>query len=311
MQDDLRQRLSNLLLEHGDTISADTVAIFPYSGPEFMDTAYCSRLGRLLVQLLAFAVRDGRLDPRGGFLADLNIVVTERPLSIQQLFTFAYLTERTALDELALDEEVGATSEPWLVAQLVHARRSTCWPLTSSARSEPTEASITDRLTTRTRGRCSAVLDRKSSGRAGWSPDPLILSTSTTLNDQPAARGMASETGFSSASAFHPHHFRQHDWVARHWRIRSGLRHARPQENAAGPARQPAAPTTSAAGSPISHCDATSVTVTISAPSSTCRSLSARHDPDGNGRRRGLPRRAEHRGLKTASRLDERPRLNT
>jgi len=121
MQDDLRQRLAALLIEHTDTISADAVAIFPYSGPELMDQpAYCSRLGRLLVQLLSFAIRDGRLDARVGFVSDLYRVAMECPLSLQQLFIFAYLTERTALDELALNEDIGATSEPWpLVAQLV------------------------------------------------------------------------------------------------------------------------------------------------------------------------------------------------
>ena len=65
-------------------------------------------------------MRDGRLDARGGFVADLHRVVLERALSMERLFTFAYLTERTALDELALDDALGATSEPWpLVAQLV------------------------------------------------------------------------------------------------------------------------------------------------------------------------------------------------
>ena len=221
MQDDLRQRLSNLLLEHGDTISADTVAIFPYSGPEFMDTAYCSRLGRLLVQLLAFAVRDGRLDPRGGFLADLNIVVTERPLSIQQLFTFAYLTERTALDELALDEEVGATSEPWpLVAQLV--RRASFDMLAAyveRTQPEPTEAAITDRLTTLyTRPMLEAVLAKEieRASRFGH-PISLILfdvDNLSTINQQ-HGYGVGDRI-LERLGILIRTYFRQHDWVARH-----------------------------------------------------------------------------------------------
>ena len=39
-------------------------------------------------------------------------LMIERGLSMERLFTFTYLTERTALDELALDDGIGATSEP-------------------------------------------------------------------------------------------------------------------------------------------------------------------------------------------------------
>ena len=110
-QDDLRQKLVAVLLERSDTVTSDAVAIFPFSGEEVPPPEYCSRVGKLLVELLAFAVRDGRIDPRGGFIADLHRIVLEGGLSIERLFTFAYLTERAALDELALDEAIGATSE--------------------------------------------------------------------------------------------------------------------------------------------------------------------------------------------------------
>ena len=66
-------------------ITAETVAIFPYSGAETLDGDYCRRLGHLLAQLLAFAVRDGRLDPRGEFVADLHRVVVERALPMERL----------------------------------------------------------------------------------------------------------------------------------------------------------------------------------------------------------------------------------
>src|SRR5438105_1395427 len=108
IQDDLRQQIADLLLERVDQITADTVAIFPYSGVETLDADYCRRVGLHLAQLLTFAVRDGRVDRRGNLIADLHRVVIDRALSIERLFTFAYLTERTTLDELALDERLGA-----------------------------------------------------------------------------------------------------------------------------------------------------------------------------------------------------------
>src|SRR5437016_2008872 len=112
VQDDLRQQIYSIVLERADVVTADTVAIFPYSGAEALDAEYCHKLGRLLAQLLAFAIRDGGIDTRGGFVADLHRVVHERALSMERLFTFAYLTERTTLDELALSEAIGATTEP-------------------------------------------------------------------------------------------------------------------------------------------------------------------------------------------------------
>ena len=62
-QDDLRQQIADLLLARIDIITTDTVAIFPYSGVESLDADYCRRVGQHLAQLLAFAVRDGRIQP--------------------------------------------------------------------------------------------------------------------------------------------------------------------------------------------------------------------------------------------------------
>ena len=59
IQDDLRQQTSAVLLERIDAVTADTVTIFPYSGTETLDADYCHRLGLLLTQLLASAVRPG------------------------------------------------------------------------------------------------------------------------------------------------------------------------------------------------------------------------------------------------------------
>src|SRR5476651_1324785 len=169
IQDDLRQQISAVVHEGIELITTDTVAIFPYSGAETLDTDYCRRVGLILTQLLAVAIRDGRLDSRGGFVPDLRRAVLERGLSMERLFTFVYLIERTTLDELALDERIGATSEPWpLVAQLV--RRASFDLLaayTERAQLEPSEAAITDKLTTlHTRPMLDAVL-AKEVERAG------------------------------------------------------------------------------------------------------------------------------------------------
>src|SRR4051794_30032663 len=53
MHDDLRQQTASALLERIDAVTADTVAIFRYSGAENLDADYCLRLGELLTQQLA------------------------------------------------------------------------------------------------------------------------------------------------------------------------------------------------------------------------------------------------------------------
>ena len=111
-QDDLRQQISTALLERIDTITSDTMAIFPYSGSdEALDQEYCQQVGRLLLQLLAFAVRDGLLDPRGRFVANLPLAQRLQNLRAA-FFVHPRLRERLAQRHVALIDDVmtsGAT----------------------------------------------------------------------------------------------------------------------------------------------------------------------------------------------------------
>ncbi len=221
LQEDLRQQISAALIEQAELITSDTVAIFPYSGSEQLDAEYCHRIGRLLTQLLAFSVRDGWLDARGGLVGDLHRMTLERSLSSERLFTFAYLTERTALDELALSETIGATSEPWpSVAQIV--RRASFDMLagyTERAQLEPAGAALIDRLTTLyTREFFEAVL-AKEVDRAGRYGVPISL----ILFDVDRLSAINKEFGYGVGDRVLERlgillrtYFRQHDWVARH-----------------------------------------------------------------------------------------------
>jgi diguanylate cyclase (GGDEF)-like protein len=220
-QDDLRQQISTVLVEQLEIVTADTVAIFPYSGSEELDAGYRHRVGQLLTQLLAFAVRDGRLDARGGFVGDLHRMVLERSLSVERLFTFAYLTERTALDELALSETIGATSEPWpVVAQLV--RRASFDLLAAYAERtqlEPSGTAIIDRLTTLyTRVMFDAVLAKEveRAGRYGY-PISLILFDIDRLSaiNKDYGYGVGDKV-LERLGILIRKYFRQHDWVARY-----------------------------------------------------------------------------------------------
>jgi diguanylate cyclase (GGDEF)-like protein len=221
IQDDLHRRVSGLLLTRAELVASDAVAVFPLSGAAAADPDYGQRIGLLLVQALGNAVRDARIDARDGVLTDLFQLVLERAITVDQLFTFAYLAERSALDELALDERLGATSEPWpAVAQLV--RRASFDLMAAYAerlRLEPDGTAIIDRLTTLyTRPVLDAELAKALDG-AGRFGDRLSL----ILFDVDRLAAINAEFGYGVGDRILERlgilirgFFRQHDWVARH-----------------------------------------------------------------------------------------------
>jgi diguanylate cyclase (GGDEF)-like protein len=221
LQEDLRQRISAALVEQAELITSDTVAVFPYSGSEDLDAGYCQQIGRLLTRLLAFSVRDGWLDARGGLVGDLHRMVLDRSLSAGRLFAFAHLIERTALDELALSETIGATSEPWpQVAQLV--RRASFDMLagyTERSQLEPAGAAMIDRLTTLyTREFFEAALAKEidRAGRYGLTISLILFDVDrlSTIN-QDYGYGVGDKV-LERLGILIRTYFRQHDWVARH-----------------------------------------------------------------------------------------------
>ena len=76
--------------------------------------------------------------------------MTDRNLPVQRLLNFVYLMERSVLDELALDVEIGATSVRWLIVS--QAVRKASFDLMGAyfdrAQHESTSPTITDKLTT-------------------------------------------------------------------------------------------------------------------------------------------------------------------
>lgn len=221
IQADLRQEVSSVILDRAGLLVWDTVAIFPFSGTEVLEPEYCNRIGNLLVQLLAIGVREGKVDARGGFVADLHRVALERSLPVERLFTFVYLLERTVLDELALSDKIGATSEPWpLAAQLV--RRASFDLLagyTERSQLDPSHTAITDKLTTLyTRPMFDAVLAKELERAARFNvPLSLILFDVDRLSSINKQHGYGvGDKVLERLGILMRQYFRQHDWVARY-----------------------------------------------------------------------------------------------
>jgi len=148
---DLRRHIAHHLSDRADVIVADTVATFPLSsGSRRLDADYCVRLGTAVVGLLDDAIRHEQIDSRAPRISELATLVTERELTPDQVFMFVHIAMNTAIDELSLDQRVGAETESWpQVAQLV---RRAAFDLLASWTTRymemPERSSIEDTLTT-------------------------------------------------------------------------------------------------------------------------------------------------------------------
>src|SRR5215213_8586699 len=104
----IRKAITRVLSERSDAVISDSVGMFPYSGPQPLDTDYCERLGRRLLGLICAGV-ELRLPSEAEQMRGLVRLVTDRSLSMERLFAFVYTMERTVMDELALDPSIGCT----------------------------------------------------------------------------------------------------------------------------------------------------------------------------------------------------------
>jgi len=222
IHEDTRQHTSSLLLGQLPLIAADTAVIFSQTGAVgALDRDYGERLVRLMVELLASAVAMGGVDTHDARLSRLREVTAERAISIEQIFTLAYLTERTALDELALDDDAGATTEAWpLVAQtLRRASFDVLAAFSARAQRDAGDAAVIDRLTTlHTRSLFDTVLAKEAdrAGRFGYGIALIIFDVDrlAMLNAQHGS-GVGDRV-LERVGILVRQYFRQHDWVARY-----------------------------------------------------------------------------------------------
>lgn len=218
-REQLRRHIARVLETQATMITNDAVGLFPFAGLEPADEL-SSRVAELVVLLLVASIRDNEIDPRSGYISDLRRVAREKRLAVRQLFHIVYLIERAALDELALDESFGATSEPWpSIAQLV--RRSSVELLAGFAQrlgQEAGDEALIDPLTTlHTRAVLLAVLEKEiqRAERFGH-PFALILFDVDKLSDINHAHGYGfGDRVLERIGIVIRNYFREQDWVTR------------------------------------------------------------------------------------------------
>jgi diguanylate cyclase (GGDEF)-like protein len=217
---ELRSLVARALEQQSAPIVNDAVAVFPFAGLQTVAADSHNRLAELILQLLAVTARDGEIDARNELLADLHQAAEDKGISVRQLFGLIYLVERAALDELALDESFGATTEPWpALAQLL--RRSSFDLLSAYAErlnAGPGQKALVDALTTlHTRAVLVAALEKEiqRSERFGH-PFALILIDVDRLSEINAKHGYGSgDRVLERIGILMRKYFREQDWVAR------------------------------------------------------------------------------------------------
>lgn len=215
---ELRHQVSQTLEARTDTIVSDAVSVFPFAGMEGVEAADSTRLATLILQLITAAIRDGDLDPRSAAVADAQQLAADKNISARPLAGLIYVMERSALDELALDESFGATSEPWpSIAQSV--RRGSFEVLAVfSEHFVPDAATLIDPLTTLyTKAVFMTALEKEIQRCERFGrPFALILLDVDRLADINAKHGYgAGDRVIERIGIVIRNYFREHDWVAR------------------------------------------------------------------------------------------------
>lgn len=214
----MRNYVARLLERRLETIVGQTVAVFPYAGPQALDTNDRARLGEAAMQLLVPAVRDGALDARDGHVATMRRLAQDRSIGPQQLFSLIFLLERAALDEVA--EALRSDADQWdAVAQLV--RRASVDVMGAFAERLTHERGVgelTDPLTTLHAGAVLESALEKEIHRAERFGHPLAV----VLFDVDRMAAINARHGFGFGDRVLERlgilmrtYFREQDWVAR------------------------------------------------------------------------------------------------
>jgi len=215
-----RSQTARVLERHSEIVLNDAVAIFPFAGAESADRNRSANLADLILQLLTAAIREGELDPRTRRVSDLRQLAMDFGLTVRQLFGLVYVIERAALDELALDESLGATTEGWSgVAQMV--RRGSFDVLAAVAERitrEPDQSALHDSLTAlHTRAVLVAALEKEIRRAERFHrPFAMILVDVDRLAEINAKHGYGfGDRVLERIGIVIRNYFREHDWVTR------------------------------------------------------------------------------------------------
>jgi diguanylate cyclase (GGDEF)-like protein len=216
---DVRSQVAEAIGERRGSLVADLATQLVDLRPA-LDPRSWKRAAEQIIDLLTLALERGDLDTRSPSLNELRHLALDI-VGVGPMFEAVYLAERTVLDELALHERLGATSEPWaLVAQLV--RRGSfrvLGSLTERMGAGPPSGLVRDPLTTLLVRPVFELALAQEVSRA----DRFRQALSLILLDVDNLSAINAEHGYGVGDRMLERmgilvrrFFRQHDWVARH-----------------------------------------------------------------------------------------------
>jgi diguanylate cyclase (GGDEF)-like protein len=218
---ELRTHLGRSLQQREEPIVRGTIAVGVFGGMERLPAEDRATLVTLLFQLLAVAVREGRLESGTPTISELGRWLSgSQALDVRAVFNLVYLLEGTAVDEIGGDDSFGSQSPPWpVIARTVRrAGMDVCAALADYLLHEVHPAAIVDSLTTlHTRAVFVAALDKEiqRAERFGH-PFAVILFDVDNLAEINSAHGYgAGDRIIERIGITIRNYFRETDWVAR------------------------------------------------------------------------------------------------
>lgn len=215
-----RGQIVDILDDHQPALVSDASAVSPFAAGEEAAGGVKERLVELALAVLRTAVRDGVVDVRTPEVTDLAVCAAEHALPTRKLAALIHLVERTMLDELALDDGIGATSEGWpLVVRIVHTGAYEALAATAEHAFEVGAAIVDDARTTLLSRAVMEIAIEKELRRAERFGHPLAFLLLDV--DRLSALNEAHGYGFGDRvleriGIVMRSYFREHDWVARH-----------------------------------------------------------------------------------------------
>lgn len=140
---DVRTEIARTIRDREDSLTEDFAAALG-EAPGLSSEAWreCSQA---LIALFAVSIDQGELDTRRGALHDLCRF--SPPATIRQIVRSIHTAERVMLDELAIDDSIGATSERWPI--VAHAVRTAAFEIAAAyAERDGGRPAVRDQLTT-------------------------------------------------------------------------------------------------------------------------------------------------------------------
>ncbi len=215
-----RTRIVEIVDLRRSALTSDAAAVSPFAAGDEAAGEVRERLVDLTLAVLRKALRDGAVDRRTPEVTELAACTAQQGLVANRVAALVHLVERTMLDELALDDTVGATSEAWpVVVRLVHTAAYEALAVTAEHAMEVGSSVVEDALTTLLSRAVLEVAIEKELRRAERYGHPLafLLLDVDRLSDLNLAHGYGfGDRVLERIGIVMRTYFREHDWVARH-----------------------------------------------------------------------------------------------